>query len=210
MLPQYCTNENERLRQLVYEGAHEKYPRGSAHRERLELELKRIHELKFANIFLVCWDMCNWARDQGIVFSGRGSVVDSAAAYCLGLSRIDPIEHKLYFDRFLPASANKRPDIDIDFEARRRDDVRNYLSNKYGADHVATVAAIGTFGTRGIIREVGKVLGIPQESLSYLIKKLHGSVSPHRLEEELKLKPELRASGISKSVSAGFFAWQAN
>jgi error-prone DNA polymerase len=166
--------------------------------ERIRHELGRINSQGYSAHFLIAWDMCNWAREQGILLSGRGSVVDSVVAYCLGISRIDAIEHDLFFDRFLPADRSKRPDIDIDFEARRRDDVRNYLAGKYGERHVATVAAVGTFGTRGIVRELGKVMGIPPESLSYLAKRLHGSVSAHELEREIDLKPELRNSGIPK------------
>jgi error-prone DNA polymerase len=196
-LPSFCDDEPGLLRRLVAERAAQ-LPGGKARKKRLREELDCIIKNRFAGHFLVAWDMCRWAREQGIVLSGRGSVVDSAVAYCLGLSRIDAFEHDLHFDRFLPADGSKRPDIDIDFEARRRDDVRNYLAGKYGEKHVATVGAVGTYGTRGIVREVGKVLGIPQESLDYLIKRLHGSVTPERLEEAIDKKPELRDSGIPR------------
>ncbi|HWA82770.1 MAG TPA: PHP domain-containing protein, partial [Fimbriimonadaceae bacterium] len=196
-LPRFCDDESGLLRRLVAERA-KQLPGGQARKDRLKMELECIVKNRFAGHFLVAWDMCRWAHEQGIVYSGRGSVVDSAVAYCLGLSRIDAFEHDLHFDRFLPKDGSKRPDIDIDFEARRRDDVRNYLADKYGDDHVATVGAVGTYGTRGIIREVGKVMGIPQESLGYLIKRLHGSVTPERLEREIDNKPELRDSGIPR------------
>lgn len=196
-LPSFCPDQNPALREIAWSGAKNRYPRMSRKlRNRIAMELDRIVGLGHADHFLIAWDMCNWAREQGILLSGRGSVVDSVVAYCLGLSRIDAFAHDLFFDRFLPADGSKRPDIDIDFEARRRDEVRSYLARQYGDDHVATVAAIGTFGTRGIVREVGKVMGVPQESLAYLAKRLHGSVSPRRLEREIELKPELRDSGI--------------
>lgn len=195
-LPRFCEDEPGLLRHLVLERGDKLG--GAGRKARLRMELDRIIKNRFAGHFLVAWDMCRWAKAHGIVFSGRGSVVDSAVAYCLGLSRIDAFDHDLHFDRFLPGDGSKRPDIDIDFEARRRDDVRNYLSHKYGEDHVATVAAVGTYGTRGIVREVGKVMGIPQESLSYLVKRLHGSVSAGRLEYEIDHKPELRDSGIPR------------
>lgn len=201
-LPQYCENESEMLREIVLERAKDlpaRYGTGPTREQTLRMELDRIISRGFAAHFLVAWDMCSWAKSQGIVFSGRGSVVDSAVAYCLGLSRIDAYEHGLHFDRFLPPEdGSKRPDIDIDFEARRRDDVRNYLSHKYGQAHVATVSAVGTFNTRGIIRECGKVLGIPSEDLSYLAKRIHGSVSPARINEAIERKPELRNSGIPR------------
>ncbi|MHB8635444.1 MAG: DNA polymerase III subunit alpha [Fimbriimonadaceae bacterium] len=196
-LPRFCEDEPGLLRRLVMERAGQ-LPDTTLRKRRLELELQRIHKNRFSGHFLVAWDMCDWAREQGIVLSARGSVVDSAVAYCLGLSRVDAFEHDLHFDRFLPEDGSKRPDIDIDFEARRRDDVRNYLAQKYGNDHVATVGAVGTYGTRGIVREVGKVLGIPEECLKYLSKKLHGSVTPERLESEIDTRPELRDSGIPR------------
>ena len=201
-LPPYCDDEVKKLHAVVYARASdlpEKYPHvRETRRARLNREMDRIIKNGFAGHFLVAWDMCQWAHEQNIVFSGRGSVVDSAVAFCLGLSRIDGFEHDLHFDRFLPEDGSKRPDIDIDFEARRRDDIRGYLSNKYGYDRVATVGAIGTYNTRGIVREVGKVLGIPQEDLDYLAKRLHGSVSPDRIEKALDSKPELKNSHIPR------------
>jgi len=198
-LPKFCEDENGAFRELTLEGARRRYRQfGRELHARLDMEMERIVRLGYAGHFLIAWDMCRWAREQGILFSGRGSVVDSVVAYCLGCTRIDAFQHDLFFDRFLPADGSKRPDIDIDFEARRRDDVRLYLAGKYGDRHVATVAAIGTYGTRGIVREVGKVLGIPPENLAYLSKRLHGSVSAHRLEQEIDLKPELRDSGIPR------------
>jgi len=186
------------LREIVFDGARYRCKDFKAdRRKRLDLELDRINRLGFANHFLVAWDMCHWAREQEILFSGRGSVVDSAVAYCLGISRIDGYDHNLHFDRFLPADGSKRPDIDIDFEAARRNDVRNYITAKYGKEHVATVAAFGAYRSRGIVRDVGKVLGIPQPALEYLTKRMHGSVTPEKLKEAIHSKPELRDSGIS-------------
>lgn len=198
-LPAFCENEDHFLYQITFQNAGLIFKKiSSEQKSRLNMELERLIRNRFAGHFLVAWDMCKWAGDQGIVLSGRGSVVDSFVAYCLGLSRIDALKHKLHFDRFLPDQGKKRPDIDIDFEAKRRDDVRDYLVRKYGKDHVATVGAIGTYRTRGIVREVGKVMGIPSEDLSYLIKRLHGSVSPDRLEQEIERKPELRNSRIPR------------
>lgn len=164
--------------------------------KRLEMETSRILRLGFADHFLVMWDVCRWAREQSILHSGRGSVVDSAVAYCLGMSRIDAYEHDLHFDRFLPEDGSKRPDIDMDFEARRRDDVRNYLVGKYGKEHVATVAAFGAFCTRGIVREVGKALGIDGETIGFLSKRIHGSIQPDQMASALDKRPELRKSGL--------------
>lgn len=198
-LPRFCEDETALLRHETYAGANRRLKRLDHHRKvRIEMELKRIEANGFERHFLIAWDMCKWADEQGIVYSGRGSVVDSFVAYCLGFSRIDAVEHDLHFDRFLPDNAQKRPDIDIDFEARRREDVRGYLTQKYGERHVATVAAFGAYGSRGIIREVGKVMGIAPEHLGYLTKRLHGGVTPERLEAAIDQRPELRNSDIPR------------
>lgn len=198
-LPAIAEDEPALLRALVEEGARRRWGTPNrSQRERLAYELERIVRLGFAGHFLVAWDFCRWARERGIHLSGRGSVVDSAVAYCLGLSRIDAWRHRLHFDRFLPDDGSKRPDIDIDFEARRRDEVRAYVVERYGREHVATVAAFGALCTRGIVREVGKALGIPEEALGSLAKRIHGGVAPEALEEALERRPELRASGIAK------------
>lgn len=198
-LPTLYPDEAAVLRTETYLAAHRLHGGISKRlKNRLDFELNRIITCGFSGHFLIAWDMCRWSREQGILLSGRGSVVDSAVAYCLGLSRIDAFAHNLHFDRFLPADGSKRPDIDIDFEARRRDDVRNYLVRKYGERHVATVGAVGTYFTRGIVREVGKVMGIPPQSLDFLVKRLHGSISPVRLEQAIDSKPELRDSGIPR------------
>lgn len=198
-LPSLAADPGQALREAVWAGAIERHgcvDRGL--KRRLDLEVERIVRLNFAGHFLVAWDFCRWAREQGFLFSGRGSVVDSAVAYCLGLSRIDAYAHRLHFDRFLPEDGSKRPDIDIDFEARRRDDVCLYIVRKYGTDRVAGVAAVGTYRTRGIVREVGKAMGLPNEVIGYLAKRLHGGVTPDRIEAALETRPELRSSGIPK------------
>ncbi len=199
VLPALYPDDRQALREITFVGAHLKHPKITKMlRKRLEYELIRIGDLGFAGHFLVAWDMCRWANEQEIHHSGRGSVVDSAVAYCLGLSRIDAFTHRLHFDRFLPADGSKRPDIDIDFEAARRDDVRNYLSNKYGQDKVATVCAVGTYCTRGIVREVGKAMGFSDEAIGFLAKRIHGGVHADRLESAFDTRPELRNSGITR------------
>ncbi len=198
-LPDIVPDPNHAIREAAFAGALERHGRiDQKLKTRLEFELDRICRLNFAPHFLAIWDACVWARDSGILFSGRGSVVDSAVAYCLGLSRIDAHRHSLHFDRFLPEDGSKRPDIDIDFEARHRDRIREYFARKYGEDRVAGVAAIGAYCTRGIVREVGKVFGLPDELISFLAKRLHGGVTPDRLEAALEKRPELSSSSIPK------------
>jgi len=198
-LPPFCANEEEAFRQVVDIQSRARYGiLTRTQRKRLDLELDRMIRLGWSRHFLIAWEMCEWARGENILFSGRGSVVDSMVAYCLGISRIDAFEFKLHFDRFLPPDGSKRPDIDIDFEAARREDVRQHLVHRYGDAHVATVAAIGTYRARGILREVGKVMGIPEAHISFLSKRIHGGVSPERLLSALNDRPELRDSNIPR------------
>lgn len=198
-IPLIDPNPDQALRELVYQGArewHRKVTRGL--QARLDFELGRIAALGYSNHFLVACDMCRWANENQIQYSGRGSVVDAAISFCLGFSRIDAYTHNLHFERFLPPDGTKKPDIDIDFEALRRDDIRNYLVQKFGKDHVATVAAIGSYRVRGIVREVGKALGIPDSAISFMAKKLHGGITPQGLYDALSKRPELRDSNISR------------
>lgn len=198
-LPTLYEDPNHALSEIVQAGAYIRYPKiCRSLQRRIAHEIERIQRLNFANHFLTIWDTCRWAEEQDILFSGRGSVVDSVVAFCLGLSRIDAYEHKLHFDRFLPEDGSKRPDIDIDFEAHRREDVRQYLVNKYGRERVATVSAIGAFCTRGIIREVGKVFGLPNSLLGFLSKRIHAGIPADQLASAIESRPELRESQIPK------------
>ena len=198
-LPPLFPDDNHAFKEIVWAEAAVAYGHLSTkHKRRIRSETERIVRLNFATHFLAAWDFCRFAREQGIGMSGRGSVVDSAVAYVLGLSRIDAIEHNLHFDRFLPEDGLKRPDIDIDFEARRRDDIKGYLIRKYGIDRVASVAAIGTYRTRGIVRAVGKVFGLPQETIGFLAKRIHGGIPANQLESALEARPELRDSTIPR------------
>ena len=198
-LPCLFEDPNHALKEITWMGANMVYDKMPPKlRRRIEWELDRIQRLNFSGHFLTMWDACRWSREQDILFSGRGSVVDSAVAYCLGFSRIDAYAHNLHFDRFLPEDGSKRPDIDIDFEAHRRDDVRNYLIRKYGEDRVATVSAVGAYLSRGIIREVSKAFGIPVELVTFLNKRLHAGVSADRLALAIESRPELKGSNIPK------------
>lgn len=198
-LPIFCKDEDAALRQIAEEGSWHRYGSPSrAQKKRLERELNQIARLGWSRHFLIAWEMCQWAEGERILFSGRGSVVDSMVAYCLGITRIDAFAFKLHFDRFLPPDGSKRPDIDIDFEAARREDIRQHLVKQYGDANVATVAAIGTYRTRGILREVGKVMGIPENHISFFTKRLHGGVTPDRLLSALDNRPELRDSQIPR------------
>ncbi|HLO98276.1 MAG TPA: DNA polymerase III subunit alpha, partial [Fimbriimonas sp.] len=197
-LPVFCKDEEAMLRSIVLTASHGARKADPKLDKRVHKELMRIIRLGFARHFLTAWEMCNWASERRIHFSARGSVVDSVVAYYLGMSRINAWEHNLLFERFLPPDGSKRPDIDIDFEAEKRNDVRQHLSDRYGEKHVATISAIGAYNTRGIVRAVGKVMELPDNTITFLAKRIHGGVSPEKLEAALESRPELRDSNIPR------------
>jgi len=207
-LPSLFPDDAHALREIVASDAHAAYGSdlSQKHRERLDMEVDRIVRLGYASHFLVAWDFTRWSREQGIGSSGRGSAVDSAVAYVLGFSEIDAIRHDLHFDRFLPEDASKRPDIDIDFESARRDDVRGYMVRRYGVERVAGLAAVQTYRARGIVRDVGKAFGLPEETVGFLAKRIHEGVSAKTLEASLEKRPELRGSNVPKERFRWIFA----
>ncbi|MFC2045649.1 DNA polymerase III subunit alpha [Chloroflexota bacterium] len=150
------------LTDLCYQGLHQYYPQPSADVvARLDYELEVIRKTQFANYFLVVWDIISFARKHEILFGVRGSAAASIALHCLGITEIDPIEHKLVFERFLNVERQEMPDIDLDFEDERRDEVISYVSQKYGEDHVAQIITFGTLGARAALRDVGRALAMP-------------------------------------------------
>jgi len=180
------------LRELTWAGARRRYGRISAAlRRRIEEELAIIDHLAMADYFLVAWDVVQFARGRGIRSSGRGSAADSVVAYCLGLTDVDAFRRNLRFERFLSIERGEPPDIDIDFEAERRDEVAAYVYQRYGRDHVAAVATYHTYHARGALREVGKALGFSPEDIDAVAKRM-----PHlpadAIERALRHYPELR------------------
>lgn len=184
------------LRHLVLKGAQTKYRKITRDiKARLEHELGIIEQLGYEDYFLVVWDLVNFAERQNIRHAGRGSAADSAVAYCLGITDVDPIAHNLLFERFMSLERGEKPDIDVDFDARRRDEVTAYVYQKYGDTHVASVATYNTFQGRSAIRDVGKAMGYAPDEIDIIAKRV-----PHipacRLEEAFKSLPELRALDI--------------
>ncbi|MDP2727060.1 MAG: error-prone DNA polymerase, partial [Dehalococcoidia bacterium] len=138
--------------------------------ERLERELEVIGKLGFETYFLVAWDIARFARERGIRFHVRGSAVNSLVVHCLGISAVDPLEYDLLFERFMHLGRREMPDIDWDFQRTRRDEVRDHLQQKYGKENVAAVATISTYRARGVAREVGKALGLPQRFIEEVLQ----------------------------------------
>ena len=165
-LPQYPIPEEEAaddyLARLCWEGLHQRFQQITPELEqRLQYELEVIRRTQFPNYFLVVWDIASFARQQNILFGVRGSAAASLALYCLSVTDINPLEYRLVFERFLNVERKEMPDIDMDFQDDRRDEVIRYLTQKYGADHVAQIITFGTLGAKAAIRDVGRALGLP-------------------------------------------------
>ncbi|MCX6012667.1 MAG: PHP domain-containing protein, partial [Chloroflexi bacterium] len=156
--PLYVTPEGESehryLEKLAYQGAIKKLGNLSSKvKKRLELELDTIKKLGFSGYFLVVWDIVEWAVRKGIRCQARGSAVDSLVVYVLGISNVDPLQYDLLFERFMHPLRKEPPDIDIDIDRQRRDEVRDYIYEKYGSENVACVGTINTYMARGAIRD---------------------------------------------------------
>lgn len=139
-------------------------------RERLEKELDTIFNMNFTSYFLINWDMLRYARHKGYFYVGRGSGANSLAAYCLKITDVDPIELDLYFERFINPYRVNPPDFDIDFSWKDRDDMTRYLFEKYGSAHTALLATYNTFQYNSLIRELGKVVGLPKAEMDELVE----------------------------------------
>ncbi len=127
-------------------------------RKQIVYELKLIHELKFADYFLTVWDIVDFAQRRRILCQGRGSAANSIVCYCLKITAIDPTRASLLFERFISAERGEPPDIDVDFEHERREEVIQYIYEKYGRDRAAMVAAVITYHSKSILRDIGKAL----------------------------------------------------
>ena len=200
LFPRYSPPPGESAASLLYsltmEGAAARYGEiTTAVSNRLEHELNIITTLGFEDYFLAVYDIAAWAREKRIRYAGRGSAADSAVAYCLWLTNVDSIARGLLFERFMSLERAQRPDIDIDFQSDRRDEVADYVYERYGAGCVASVCTFSTFQARSAVRDVGKALGIPEHEVDRLAKVL-----PHIPADGVRAAfsryPELRNSGI--------------
>jgi error-prone DNA polymerase len=159
------------LYKLCFEGVRERYrPITLAVTQRLQRELEVIEKTGLAEFFLINWDLMRFAREHGVPGQGRGSAADSIVAYVLGITRVDPIEHNLLFERFLHEEMTSTPDIDIDFSTEHREQVIQYVYDKYGWERTGMVCNVVTFQPRMAIRQVGKALGFSAELLDRLAK----------------------------------------
>ena len=198
-LPHFPVPEGETsyslLRRLVEQGLAERYPADDqTARERMEYELGVISQMGYVDYFLIVWDFVKFAKDSGIMVGpGRGSGAASIVAYCLNITQLDPIQYNLTFERFLNPERVSMPDIDMDFCYERRQEVINYVARKYGQDHVCQIITFGTMAARGVIRDVGRVLGYTYGETDQIAKMVPTDLGM-TLEKALSLSTELRSA----------------
>ena len=196
-LPHFPVPEGETsdtlLRKLVEEGFAKRYAADDpVARERLEYEIGVITQMGYVDYFLIVWDFVKFAKDAGIMVGpGRGSGAASIVAYCLNITQLDPIKYNLTFERFLNPERVSMPDIDMDFCYERRQEVINYVAHKYGQDHVCQIITFGTMAARGVIRDVGRVLGYTYAETDQIAKQVPMDLGM-TLEKALTLSTELK------------------
>ena len=177
------------LRRVTYEGAGRRWPQGLSAKvqQQIEHELALIAELRYEHYFLTVADIVAFARSRNILCQGRGSAANSAVCYCTGVTEVDPARMSVLFERFISRERNEPPDIDIDFEHERREEVIQYLYEKYGRERAALTAAVIRYRPRSAIRDVGKALGFDLETIDTLAKGHRwwdsGTIDPERLAE---------------------------
>ncbi|MDO4339201.1 MAG: DNA polymerase III subunit alpha [Eubacteriales bacterium] len=196
-LPKYDVPEGytswEYLNKLCYEGLERLYqPVTEELRERLEYELDTIKNMGYVDYFLIVWDFIKYARDHDIMVGpGRGSAAGSLVAYTLGITQLDPIKYDLLFERFLNPERVSMPDIDVDFCFERRQEVIDYVVEKYGKDRVVQIVTFGTLAARGVIRDVGRVLDMPYAQVDAIAKMVPQELNI-TINKALEMNPELR------------------
>ena len=194
-LPKYPTPDgvdaDEYLTRLCEEGFRRRYPNADqAAQERLQYELQVIRHTLFANYFLVVWDIIDFVRRNDILYGVRGSAAASVALYCLGITDVDPLEYRLVFERFLNLERKEMPDIDLDFQDDRRDEVLHYVIDRYGNDRVAQIITFGTLGAKAALRDVGRALGMGYGDVDRIARMV--PFKARTLEDALRVSPELQ------------------
>ncbi len=193
-LPRYPTPNNEDadtyLERLCWEGFNRRYGHNSdAARTRMEYELEVVRQTSFANYFLVVWDIISFVRRQEILFGVRGSAAASVVLYCLGITDIDPMAYNLVFERFLNFERKEMPDIDMDFQDDRRDEVLRYVIDRYGSDRVAQIITFGTMGPKAALRDVGRGLGMSYGDVDRIARMV--PFKSRTLTDAMTANPEL-------------------
>lgn len=186
------------LKRLTWDGAKQRYPAGVPKKvvELLRHEMALIEELQYEAYFLTVWDLVRFARQRNILCQGRGSAANSVVCYCLGVTSVDPNELDLLFERFVSRERNEAPDIDVDFEHERREEVLQYIYEKYGRHRAGMTGAVITYRSRSAIRDVGKALGLSIDQIDGLAKSVdsrsaEGSIQQRAASVGLDLASQL-------------------
>ncbi len=191
------------LARLAEEGLCRRIPgAGEAEEQRLAYELDVIRQIGLADYFLVVWDITRFVRETGIYFAVRGSAAGSIVLYCLGVTDVNPLEYDIVFERFLNVERQELPDIDMDFQDDRREEVINYIVSRYGREHVAQIITFGTLGARASIRDVGRALAMPYgevDRIARLIPQRLNMKLDTALEESIELR---EVYGADESIQA--------
>ncbi len=192
-LPEGELDSESYFEKLCWNGFERRYPQGGEDlRERLRFEMNMIRKMGFVDYFLIVSDFIGYAKSQQIpVGPGRGSAAGSMVSYCLNITDVDPLKYNLYFERFLNPERVTMPDIDIDFCIRRRQEVIDYVTRKYGADHVAQIVTFGTLKARAAVRDVARALSIPYAEADMIAKQVPFALNM-TLENALKLSKPLK------------------
>jgi error-prone DNA polymerase len=182
------------LTELTWAGAQGRYPAGIPDKVRrlIEYELNLIEELRYEAYFLTVWDLVRFARGRDILCQGRGSAANSAVCYCLGVTSVDPERIDVLFERFISKDRNEAPDIDVDFEHERREEVLQYIYDKYGRERAGMTAEVITYRQRSAIRDVGKAIGFSLDRVDVLAKTL----DHHPWRDEERLSVRLAEAGL--------------
>lgn len=183
----------EYLNKLCFDGLAERYSGNMKElEERLNYELNVIRNMGYVDYFLIVWDFIRYARDHDIIVGpGRGSAAGSLVSYTLGITKLDPIKYNLLFERFLNPERVSMPDIDVDFCFERRQEVIDYVVEKYGKDRVVQIVTFGTMAARGVIRDVGRVMDLPYAQCDAIAKMI--PTEPNiTIDKAMKMNPELR------------------
>jgi error-prone DNA polymerase len=177
-----------RLAQLAWDGATGRYPNGIPDkiRERIRHELALIERLDYARYFITVHDIVQFAESRQILCQGRGSAANSVVCYCLGITAVDPEKIDVLFERFISAARGEPPDIDVDFEHERREEVIQYVYQSYGRDHAGLAATLITYRARSAIREVGKVMGLSEDTVAALAGMVWGWSSERLMDQRVR------------------------
>ena len=184
-------SSDDYLARLCREGLERRRPGApNRYQERLIYELEVISQTRFANYFLVVWDITAFARQQGILYGVRGSAAASLVLYCLGVTDVDPLEYGLVFERFLNVERKEMPDIDMDFQDDRRDEVIRHVVRTYGSDRVAQIITYGTMGPKAAIRDVGRAMAMPYPEVDRVARLV--PFRARTVDEAIAGEPELQ------------------